>query len=1059
MKFRTLFLSLSFASATMVLAATHPPAPSAGLPPAQSIDQEFQQTVRPFVGKYCVACHSGKMAPAQFDLKSYTNVDMVADDFSRWALLANRLKAKEMPPKPIPGPPAAEAQQVIDWVAAVRAEEIRKADGDPGIVMARRLSNAEYDYTVRDLTGQDMRVARQFPVDPANQAGFDNSGESLTMSSALLNKYLKAASEVADHAVLKPDGIEFAPYPALVETDREKYAIQRILAFYAAQPTDYAAYFEAAWRYQYRKALKKPHATLATTAADAHVSPKYLPMVWQILHDQHAVGPVLKLQKMWLALPAPNKAQPQLQTKDPGAQYATLRPQLEAMRDFVVKIRTHTAMQFAAPVVVGLPPQSQPLLNWKLKQFAEHRRDSDPNDLRTENDPLPIIPDIPKYPDLHEEAAPRWAALSARARANDTDLIVPASQRALYEASFARFASVFPDTFYVTERGRYFPDDSQDKGRLLSAGYHSVAGYFRDDLPLVQLILDDKGKRELDRLWNQADYLADFTARTWTQFFFNQSGEVYGKGAESSSDRPTDHAITDTEVIFKMRDAYLAKAAADPKNDPVAAEAIRTHFDQMNATLRSLEKERAEAEPKQLQALLDFAERAYRRPLTAAERSDLLAYYHEVRTRNQLSHEDALRNAIISVLMEPDFLYRLDIAEPQVSPMHSATAAMARVERASSPSPSSKPPSQPLSGYALASRLSYFLWASMPDEELLRHAAANDLQDPSVLLAQTRRMMKDQRVRGLATEFTGNWLAFRLFETNNSVDRQRFPQFTSDLREAMFEEPVRYVEDTIQINRSVWDLLFGNYTFVNPVLAKHYGIPGVAGDGDHWVRVDDVRQYGRGGILPMAVFMTQSSPGLRTSPVKRGNWVVQKVLGIPVPPPPPVVPELPSDESKTDLPIRQMLARHHQNPFCASCHERFDSFGLAYEGYGPIGDARSKDLAGRPVDTAVTYPGGFNGQGFLGLQNFIRDHRQNEFISNLCRKLLTYSLNRTLQLSDEALIDRMQSNLAAQDNHFDSLVETIVLSPQFRNERIALPETQIATKMETGKATPHDAHD
>src|ERR1700727_2290491 len=171
-------------------------------PPAPSINQQFEQTVKPFVGKYCVTCHSGKMAPAQFDLKSYTNVDMVADDFARWALLAERLKNQEAPPKPMPPPPAAEAQQVIDWVAAVRSAEIKKAAGDPGVVMARRLSNAEYDYTIRDLTGQDMHVARQFPVDPANQAGFDNSGESLTMSSALLNKYLKAAREVSDHAVL-----------------------------------------------------------------------------------------------------------------------------------------------------------------------------------------------------------------------------------------------------------------------------------------------------------------------------------------------------------------------------------------------------------------------------------------------------------------------------------------------------------------------------------------------------------------------------------------------------------------------------------------------------------------------------------------------------------------------------------------------------------------------------------------------------------------------------------------------------------------------------------------
>ena len=1026
MKFRTLLVSLSLAAASMVDAA--PPAPTPAPNPA--IDQQFQQTVKPFVGKYCVACHSGKMAPAQFDLKSYTSVDMVTDDFARWALLAERLKNQEMPPKPMPPPPAAEVQQVIDWVAAVRAEEIKKAAGDPGVVLARRLSNAEYDYTIRDLTGQDMHVAKQFPVDPANQAGFDNSGESLTMSPALLNKYLKAAREVADHAVLKPDGIDFAPYPMLVETDREKYAIQRIVGFYAAQPTNYADYFEAAWRYKYRVALKKPHATLATTAVDAKVSPKYLPMVWQILHDQNAVGPVLKLQQMWLALPPPD-----------AAQTGGLRAKCLEMRDFVVKVRAHTAMQFAAPVVAGLPAQSEPLLNWKLKEYAEHRRDSDPNDLRNDTDPPPVVPAIPKYPKLHEEAAPRWAALSAKARANDTDLIVPAAQRARYQAAFARFASVFPDTFYVSERGRYFPDDSEDKGRLLSAGYHNIMGYYRDDLPLVQLILDDKGTQELNRLWNEFDYIADFSARTWTQYYFNQSGEVFGKGDESGSDRPTDHAVTDTAVIYKMRDVYLAKAAEDPTNDPVAAEAIRDHFNQVNATLRSLEKERAEAESKQLEALPQFAGRAYRRPLTNAERADLLAYYHQDRAQNQSTHEQALRDVITSVLMEPDFLYRLDMTDGQTTASLGARSHAVAFKTAV--------PAEPLSSYALASRLSYFLWASMPDEELVRHAASNDLQKPAVLLAQARRMMKDSRVRGLATEFTGNWLNFRLFENNNAVDRQRFPQFNNDLREAMFQEPIRYVEDTIQNNRSVLDLIYGNYTFVNPVLAKHYGIPGVQGDLDHWVRVDNAGQYGRGGILPMSVFMTQNSPGLRTSPVKRGNWVVQKVLGIRVPPPPPVVPELPSDESKTDLPIRQMLANHRSIPFCAACHQRFDSFGLAYEGYGPIGDVRTKDLAGRPVDTAVTYPGGVNGVGFEGLRDFIRDHRQDQFINNICRKLLSYGLNRTLQLSDEALVDTMQTNLAKQGYGFDSLVETIVLSPQFRNKRIPAPqkpETQIASR-------------
>jgi hypothetical protein len=185
----------------------------------------------------------------------------------------------------------------------------------------------------------------------------------------------------------------------------------------------------------------------------------------------------------------------------------------------------------------------------------------------------------------------------------------------------------------------------------------------------------------------------------------------------------------------------------------------------------------------------------------------------------------------------------------------------------------------------------------------------------------------------------------------------------------------------------------------------------------------------------MAVFLTQNSPGLRTSPVKRGNWVVQRVLGEVIPPPPPVVPELPSDEGTSERPVRDMLARHRENAQCAACHSRIDSFGLAFEGYGPVGNLRTKDLAGRPVDTTVTYPGGTIGSGVEGLKSFIRDHRQMDFVANLSRKLLAYALNRSLQLSDEALIETMQSRAVANEFRFHSLIEAVVTSPQFLNQR------------------------
>jgi hypothetical protein len=251
----------------------------------------------------------------------------------------------------------------------------------------------------------------------------------------------------------------------------------------------------------------------------------------------------------------------------------------------------------------------------------------------------------------------------------------------------------------------------------------------------------------------------------------------------------------------------------------------------------------------------------------------------------------------------------------------------------------------------------------------------------------------------------------------------------------MFEEPIRFFDDVIKNNRSVLDMLYGNYTFVNPVLAKHYGIPNVTGTNDHWVRVDDAGKYERGGLLPMAVFLTQSSPGLRTSPVKRGYWLVRRILGEVIPPPPPVVPELPQDEAKTDALLKDVLAKHRANPVCAGCHARFDVFGIAMEGYGPVGDARTKDIAGRAIDASATFPSDYPGSGFRGIQAYIKEKRQKDYLENLSRKLLSYSLNRTLQLSDDPIVEKMQVQMVADGYRFNSLVETIVSSQQFLNKR------------------------
>jgi hypothetical protein len=365
----------------------------------------------------------------------------------------------------------------------------------------------------------------------------------------------------------------------------------------------------------------------------------------------------------------------------------------------------------------------------------------------------------------------------------------------------------------------------------------------------------------------------------------------------------------------------------------------------------------------------------------------------------------------VLVLTSPKFSYRVDLVENRDGGI------------------------QPLSDFDLASRLSYFLWSSLPDQELLRHAAAGDLHQPAVIRAQARRMLQDSRIRALAVEFGGNWLGFRDFEQIGTVDRARFPSFNDELREAMFEEPIRFLLDVFRRNRSILDFLYARDTFVNPTLARHYGMPAVGSEANVWTRVPDAGRYDRGGLLPMAAFLTKNAPGLRTSPVKRGYWVAKNLLGDQIPPPPPLVPELPADEAKMDLPLRQMLERHRANPSCAACHARFDSFGLAFEAFDPIGRRRSSDLAGRPVDARAAFPGGVEGEGLQGIRQYIRGHREGHFVRGFVSKMLAYALGRSLALSDDLLIQDVGGKLGKDGCCFETVVDSIVTSRQFLNKR------------------------
>jgi len=965
----------------------------------QSLESLFEDQVLPFMNRYCLDCHSGDKPKAKFDVSPYRQTSDVIADFGHWELILDMLENKEMPPEDEELQPSEEdRKQVIDWILDVKREEAEKNAGDPGVILARRFSNAEYNYTIRDLTGVDIQPTREFPVDPANEEGFDNTGESLTLSPALLKKYLEAARTVSEYLVLKPEGFEFAPHPVLTETDRDKYCVNRIIEFYQQQNTDLGDYFLAAWDVKNKRIRSLPDASLEEAAITHQVSSKYLMSIWNLLEDgQQHWGPVARLRSFW------NKA-----CKEQDSELVSAK--IQAMVDYAKEARAALTFDIPHIRVRGIHNGCQAFVLWRNREKADHRMSGD-------------IQRLIEHPRESDEALglklppPGRAPLPRGRDAREMDHL-PENENVLItqaKTAIERFCAIIPDAFYISERGREFldPDKNRqnaEKGRLLSAGFHSMMGYFRDDRPLYELVLTPEQQTELDALWQELDFIAFAPMRQHQGLvWFERTDSRFMRSEEFDFARAEDKDVTSEEKIKRLSEVYLAKALAMGA-DALAAQAITEHFDLINQSVRWVEKTRLQARPSHLRSLIEFARRAYRRPLTASETQDMISFYSQLMAEGNLSHEDAIRDCVMSILVSPHFWYRFDI-------------------------PSSQSGLSPLPDIALANRLSYFLWSSMPDETLLRDAEQGQLHERSVLLGHVRRMTRDDRFRGLAVEFAGNWLDFRRFQTHNSVDRQRFPQFTDALRQSMFEEPLHFFMDVARKDRSILDFLYSDHTWVNPLLAEHYGIAlETNDDGSDWQRVH-AKEDGRGGLLPMAVFQTVNAPGLRTSPVKRGYWIVRQVLGEHIPPPPPNVPELPPDESSMELPLAKMLARHREVEDCATCHEKFDSIGLAFEGYGPVGERRELDLAGRPVENRAVFPRGEEGTGLDGLKEYLAQHRQPEFVNQLCRKLFAYALGRTLIPSDGPILETMQARLAENGYRFQVMLESIVTSPQFLNQR------------------------
>jgi hypothetical protein len=394
--------------------------------------------------------------------------------------------------------------------------------------------------------------------------------------------------------------------------------------------------------------------------------------------------------------------------------------------------------------------------------------------------------------------------------------------------------------------------------------------------------------------------------------------------------------------------------------------------------------------------------RAYRRPVTDVDLQKPMEFYRKARTEE--GFEAGIETALSAVLASPEFLFRVEQDPTGVAP-HTAYR---------------------LRDLELASRISFFLWSSIPDDELLDTAVRGELHKPRVLEKQVRRMLADDRSRNLVNNFAEQWLYLGNLDLL-TPDLRLFPDFDDNLRQAFRKETELFFESVLREDRSVLDLLKANYTYLNERLAKHYGIPNVYGS--RFRRVSLEKDSERGGLLRQGSVLIVTSYATRTSPVIRGKWILENFLGTPPPPPLPNVPALKDNTVSATLSVRERLAEHRSNSTCASCHNLMDPVGFSLENFDAVGRWRTVE-EGQPIDVSGGLPDGSKFTGVSGLEQGLL-HRPEVFVGTLTEKLLTFALGRGVEYYDAPAIRKIMRQAKADDFRFTSIILGIVNSTPF----------------------------
>jgi len=1011
--------------------------------------------------KYCVECHNPADEKGSLDLAVFESEADFKGDVHLLEDLEWVIGEKEMPVPSAPKQPTnEERQEMVDWLVQTLMEIQNAMPNDPGEVAMPRISSKEFDYVIEDFTGKEYELSKFLTADTAGGEGFYNVGASQQLSVGQFEAFMGVGKMLMAHSRYVPGlGIWWmnGPEPSFGEDEElkgflkenferlvERDVLPEVVESHVREikrattyTEGFSGYLEAAYHYRYRHLLDMGSVSVEEVAQtyDAPLFPSSFGKLVAILGADRETPEVLEwrenpimaeLIQRWLVLPQPEK-------RDKHHAREEIK-ELSTWLEHVSDTRTSGGPSWREYEGIQAHPVDKP----ERQQWRGYYMNEGKGYIKVDADKVTggsfhLAATGRTLPNTMDPSV-IWVEGMVTMKNGDKLAWDKAGVEVTDERgrrlSFATFRDDVPgaqikvdtpssvtvrlpseaDTFEVS--GMYDPSESSET-RLLRVGAFDEqpdmddSSLFLTYSPIGSNIKDSGVKKAFKAMGDVNGFISDRWFRyrfSLDDMFAHESEtvrEYMGVDPAPYPDARQNYWNNLYSISIQKMEEELAAGKAQPwmrQRYTEFREAIRAAA---NASFRN----EAEALAEKRDILTRFAAKAWRGNISSGEVDELMALY---KTEKELgsSTESALETAMRTALISPKFLYRFTESRQHPEPYR-------------------------IAGPELATKLAFVLWSGLPDEELLALGTSGRILDPEVLSGQIDRLLADPKSDRFMEEFFGRWLHFADFDGFSGPDQEKFEEWNKRLAEAMHQEATLFVEYLVREDRPITDLFNANYTFLNAELAEHYGVSGVEGREMRLVQLDDPR---RGGIMGMGAFLTKTSSPLRTSPVHRGLWLYEDVLDLPVPEPPPV--PLLSDDGVDDQgrTIVDQLRQHRDDPACYSCHDRFDPMGVALENFDPIGRWRTRIEDKADVKSQGLFRSGETIDGVAGLRAYLAE-REEILIDAFTTKLLGYALGRSVLPTDKPTLDAMKEAMSENNLSVRAALHAVIISPQFLTRR------------------------